>query len=140
LLTLGKRRIKGQEVIDVKKIITMGIVSVATALSLTGCFNNANSSMPQAGHNMGDMGKPADTVQQPATNNVPWIASKNTTRINTSDAAEAAVLISKTLWMATSDDNRPGGIVLADPKDWQSTLVSADLIHHPNNGIRGVLN
>ncbi|MEX2104701.1 MAG: cell wall-binding repeat-containing protein [Bacilli bacterium] len=36
--------------------------------------------------------------------------------------------------MATSDDNRPGGIILADPKDWQTALVSADLIHHPNNG------
>ncbi|MDF2815434.1 MAG: hypothetical protein K0Q81_1634, partial [Paenibacillus sp.] len=119
-----------------KKIITMSIISVATALSLTGCFNNANSSMPQEGHNMGNMALPAGTVQsqQVAVSNIPWVASKNTTRINTSEAAEAAVLISKTLWMATSDDNRPGGVVLANPKEWQTALASADLIHHPNNG------
>ncbi|MFD0682055.1 MULTISPECIES: cell wall-binding repeat-containing protein [unclassified Paenibacillus] len=118
-----------------KKTITVGIVSVATALSLTGCFNNEKSSMSQEGHTMGNMGQPITAQsQQAAASNMPWIASKNTTRINTNDAAEAAALISKTLWMATADDNRPGGIVLANPKDWQTTLVSADLIHNPNNG------
>jgi hypothetical protein len=66
--------------------------------------------------------------------NIPWIASKNTTRINRDDPFEAAVLVSNTLWMATSDDNRPGGVVLVDPKEWQTAVVGADLVHHPNNG------
>lgn len=67
-------------------------------------------------------------------NNAPWIATKNTTRINSSDPVEAAVLVSRTVWPATSEENRPGGIVLVAKDNWQNALVSADLIHHPNNG------
>ncbi|MEC0246332.1 MULTISPECIES: cell wall-binding repeat-containing protein [Paenibacillus] len=115
-----------------KKGLKVGIISAATALALTGCFNKSNSSTP---HDMNNMGQQTGSEQSPTSAvSMPWIASKNTTRINTSDPAEAAVLVSKTLWMATSDANRPGGIILANPKDWQTTLVSADLIHHPNNG------
>jgi putative cell wall-binding protein len=119
-----------------KKTLKVAIVSVATALALTGCFNNNDSSSQHEGHNMDGTGQPAGAAQsQLATaTKKPWVGSKNTTRINTSDPAEAAAIISQTLWMATSDDNRPGGVVLANPNDWQTTLASADLIHHPNNG------
>ncbi|XID93789.1 cell wall-binding repeat-containing protein [Paenibacillaceae bacterium WGS1546] len=111
----------------------VGLVSVATAVALTGCFNKSNTTAP---HDMNNMGQRQTGAAQNPTNpaSMPWIASKNTTRINTSDPVEAAVLVSKTLWMATSDANRPGGVILANPKDWQIALVSADLIHHPNNG------
>lgn len=120
---------------NMAKIMKVGIVSVATALALTGCFNNNDSSSQQEGHNTGVGQQEGTTQSQPATAvKSPWLASKNTTRINTNDPAEAAAVISQTLWMATSDDNRPGGVVLANPQDWQTTLASADLIHHPNNG------
>ncbi|MBP1989655.1 cell wall-binding repeat-containing protein [Paenibacillus eucommiae] len=102
-----------------------GVVSVVAVLALTGCFKNTDSVSQQT--------KIASSQPTTGSNNL-WVGSKNTTRINTSDPAEAAVLISQTLWMATSDDNRPGGVVIANPKDWQTALVSADLIHHPNNG------
>lgn len=64
----------------------------------------------------------------------PWIATKNTTRVNTGDPVEAAVLVSKMLWPATSEGSRPGGVVLAAINDWQDSLASLDLVHHPNNG------
>ncbi|WP_243767560.1 cell wall-binding repeat-containing protein [Paenibacillus agricola] len=114
-----------------KKTIKLGIASLVTAFAVTGCLNNQNNAPPQVTPDKGSAGQQTGVV---ATSNVPWIASKNTTRINTSDPIEAAVLVSKTLWMATSDENRPGGVILADPNNWQTTLVSADLIHHPNNG------
>ncbi|UVI28510.1 cell wall-binding repeat-containing protein [Paenibacillus spongiae] len=102
------------------KLMKAGIISVAAALAITGCTSSNDTEQSESGA--------AATVEGS------WIGSKNTTRINTSDPATAAVIVSQSLWMATSDDNRPGGVILANPDDWQSTLASADLIHHPNNG------
>lgn len=111
----------------------VGLVSVVTVVALTGCFNKSNTTTP---HDMNNMDQQQSGAAQSKANqgSMPWIASKNTTRINTNDPVEAAVLVSKTLWMATTDASRPGGVILANPKDWQIALVSADMIHHPNNG------
>jgi len=99
-----------------------GIVSAALLLTLTGCFD---SNKPAASTGGGSMA---------SGSSAPWIASKNTTRINADQPAEAAVIVSQTLWMATEEGNRPGGVIIADPQDWQTALVSANLIHHPNDG------
>lgn len=120
-----------------RKFIKAGIVSIATVLALSGCLNNSNNSSEDG---MGSQGMDHQTGQAPGSaqnqlvTNTPWIASKNTTRINTSDPVEAAILVSRTLWMATSDDNRPGSVILANPEEWQTALAAADLIHHPSNG------
>ncbi|MCQ6559841.1 cell wall-binding repeat-containing protein [Paenibacillus mendelii] len=102
-----------------RKTMKVAIIAVAAAMTLTGCLSNNDAGQNQSSTESADR---------------PWIGTKNTTRINSSDPAEAAVIVSQTLWMATSDDNRPGGVVLANPEDWQTTIASADLIHHPNNG------
>ncbi|WP_150273847.1 cell wall-binding repeat-containing protein [Paenibacillus tepidiphilus] len=65
---------------------------------------------------------------------LPWIATKNTTRVNTSDPVEAAVLASRSLWTAQTDSNRPASVILTGADNWQIAAVSADLIHHPSNG------
>ncbi|WP_151734013.1 cell wall-binding repeat-containing protein [Paenibacillus tengchongensis] len=65
---------------------------------------------------------------------LPWIATKNTTRVNTSDPVEAAVLASRSLWTAQTDSNRPASVILTGMESWQIAAVSADLIHHPSNG------
>ncbi|WP_166240140.1 cell wall-binding repeat-containing protein [Paenibacillus turpanensis] len=83
--------------------------------------------------------------QQPAVSNdesngsqtavsMPWVATKNTTRITTSDPADAAVLVSRTLWTAVTEQNRPASIILTDVENWQIAAASTDLIHHPSNG------
>ncbi|WP_058304107.1 cell wall-binding repeat-containing protein [Gorillibacterium timonense] len=80
---------------------------------------------------------PSATAAQPATGTltaVPWLATKNTTRIQTSDPVEAAILVSRTLWPALSEASRTASVVLTDPANWQIAAVSADLIHHPSNG------
>lgn len=114
-----------------KKSMHIGVTVLAAAITLAACTNSGNY----------NVAKSEDSAYQPslatvseAVNPVPWIASKNTTRINTDDPIEAAVLVSRTLWMATNEDNRPGSIILTSADHWQNTVVSADLIHHPSNG------
>jgi len=94
---------------------------------LAGCFNQASPSTPDANQSTG-------APQNASVAKAPWIATKNTTRINSSDPFEAATLVAKTLWPATGDDNRPAGVVIVDPSNWQVATASADLIHFPNNG------
>lgn len=93
----------------------IGVLSFSTVLLLAGCT-------------------PSDQTAVSDSGDQTWVATKNTTRINTSDPYMAAVNVSKTIWPATEDYNRPGGVVLVNPEEWQTALASADLIHHPNNG------
>lgn len=114
-----------------RKSMQIGVTVLAAAITLAACTNSGNN----------NVANPEDSAHQPSLatvsegiNPVPWIASKNTTRINTDDPIEAAVLVSRTLWMATNEDNRPGSIILTSADHWQNAAVSADLIHHPSNG------
>ncbi|WP_339803612.1 cell wall-binding repeat-containing protein [Paenibacillus sp. FSL R5-0744] len=105
-----------------KKIIPIVAVTLLLSAVLAGC---------QSGNNA-----PSGSDKQASISSVdqPWIASKNTTRINTSDPTAAAVIVSQTLWTAQTKNNRPSSVVLTDVSNWQIAAVSADLIHHPNNG------
>lgn len=113
-----------------KRAIKFGIIAVAVASLSAGCLNQNDTGSSQPSNRNEVQGQKPSV----AAANIPWIASKNTTRINRDDPFEAAVLVSNTLWMATSDDNRPEGVILVDPKEWQTAVVGADLVHHPNNG------
>lgn len=83
-------------------------------------------------------GKSDKTAESGSANNsdisAPWIGTKNTTRINTSDPVEAAVLVSQTLWTAQSEGSRPSSVVVTDVDNWQIAATATDLIHHPSNG------
>lgn len=105
-----------------KKIVPIVAVTMLLSAVLAGCQSSdkANSG--------------SDKQAVTSTLDQPWIATKNTTRINTSDPIEAAVIVSQTLWTAQTKNNRPSSIVLTDVSNWQIAAVSADLIHHPNNG------
>lgn len=88
-----------------------------------------------AGCQSGNSG--SSVSDEPATNTstqLPWVATKNTTRINTSDPVQAAVIVSQTLWTAQTKNNRPSSVVLTDVSNWQIAAASTDLIHHPSNG------
>lgn len=113
-----------------KKIVKIFLLSLIIAVALSGCLNGNNTdSTADTGGKKGQMTDTGGIAKSSL-----WLGSKNTTRINTSDPIQAAVLVSQTLWMSTSDMNRPDGVVLVNQQDWQTTLVSADLIHFPNNG------
>ncbi|MCP1307470.1 hypothetical protein [Paenibacillus tyrfis] len=62
------------------KTMKVGIVATAAMPALTGCFNNTNSSSGQEKKETGQQ-VGSTPSQSPASANVPWIASKNTTRI-----------------------------------------------------------
>lgn len=106
-----------------------GAIAIASMILITGCTTKdpgTSSSVPTE--------NPSASSQPQASNPLPWMATKNTTRVNTSDPAEAAVLVSQMLWTATNEQNRPGAVILVNPAEWQIAAVSADLIHFPNNG------
>lgn len=113
-----------------KRAIKFGIIAVAVASLSAGCLNQNDTGSSQPSNRNEVQGQKPSV----AAANISWIASKNTTRINRDDPFEAAVLVSNTLWMATSDDNRPEGVILVDPKEWQTAVLGSDLVHHPNNG------
>ncbi|PGZ08559.1 ArsR family transcriptional regulator [Bacillus cereus] len=69
-----------------------------------------------------------------ASKDVITTSLKNVTRLNTNDPLKMAVLTSQTIWPATHKENQPGAVILVPVSDWQLGIVSADLIHHPNNG------
>ncbi|PZD95595.1 cell wall-binding repeat-containing protein [Paenibacillus sambharensis] len=116
-----------------KQRIKLAASAAVIAVFLAGCTGNGNAGtgeINQGAGNSGNAGQAAANSGEAA----PWIASKNTTRVNTDDPAEAAVLVSRMLWMATDDSNRPGGIIVVNPADWQTALASVNLVHHPFNG------
>lgn len=78
--------------------------------------------------------EPAAAVSVANPVSVPYTATKNTTRINTSDPVDASVLVSQTLWTGYGQDNRPNGAVLVQAGDWPVAAASASLIHFPMNG------
>ncbi|MEK5357960.1 cell wall-binding repeat-containing protein [Paenibacillus sp. FSL L8-0709] len=105
-----------------KKILIIGSLTLLLGGVLSGCqLGNKNTGEGTA-----------ETKNTALT--VPWIGTKNTTRINTSDPVQAAVLVSRTLWTATTENNRPSSVVLTDVSNWQIAAASTDLIHHPSNG------
>lgn len=105
------------------------VVSSLFALVLTGCLNNATPESAAANQVTNQNQSNVGTNQ-----NIPWIASKNTTRINTDDLIQQTILVSQTIWMATNVNNKPNGVILVDVSNWQYALAAADLIHHPING------
>ncbi|QOY38484.1 cell wall-binding repeat-containing protein [Anaerobacillus isosaccharinicus] len=60
--------------------------------------------------------------------------TKNVTRLNSNDPFEVSVLTSQTIWPATHNANQPGTIMLAPLEEWQLSLASLNLVHHPNDG------
>lgn len=105
-----------------KKLIQLSTVTLLLGTVLTACQSDKESAAPQSEQN------PSAVIS------MPWIATKNTTRINTSDPVQAAVLVSRSLWTAETKGNRPASVVLTNADNWQIAAVSTDLIHHPSNG------
>ncbi len=76
---------------------------------------------------------PTDFNNQ-ASMNLKIESTKNVTRISEDDVINTATLVSQTFWPATHMDNQPGTVILVPDDQWQISMVSADIIHHPNNG------
>jgi len=103
----------------VKKTLAGWALALLTAgiLAWTHAQNHSEPSIAKAAHSQ------ALIKNVP----VPWSATKNTIRLNTSDPVNAAVLTSKTLWQSTSGHSRPQSVILVDSADWSIAAVSAKL-------------
>lgn len=111
---------------------TIGLsLLLLTGVAITGCQSSSGNG---TGGSKSNTVKAAAAEEGVGQGQAPWIATKNTTRVNSSDPAEAAVLVSRSLWPATAKSNTPGSVVLVDPGNWGIAAASADLVHHPNNG------
>ena len=118
-----------------KKSVKLGAAVLAVVFVLSACTNTGGKEAAGEAKLEGSAAQTANESKAGATTvAAPWIASKNTTRINTDDPVNAAVAVSRSLWMATGEDNRPGSVILTSADPWQNAAVSADLIHHPSNG------
>ncbi|TMW73918.1 cell wall-binding repeat-containing protein [Alteribacter natronophilus] len=60
--------------------------------------------------------------------------TKNVTRISEDNPVAFSVLASQTIWPATHEENQPGTVILAPLDQWQYSLASLTLVHHPNDG------
>ncbi|MCM3746495.1 cell wall-binding repeat-containing protein [Paenibacillus pasadenensis] len=119
-----------------------GALLIAAAVLLAGCSSSGgnthkghgSSSAPDTDKQAVTASVPAEYSASGAAEAAPWVATKNTTRINASNPVQAAVLVSRTLWPAQLETGRPGAVILTDPTDWAGAAAAAHLIHHPHNG------
>ncbi|WP_175990279.1 cell wall-binding repeat-containing protein [Bacillus sp. Marseille-Q1617] len=75
-----------------------------------------------------------DDVNEGASRNLQTLMTKNSTRLNTSEASAASILTSQMIWPSTHKNSQPGTVILIPENNWQIGLAAVDLIHHPNNG------
>lgn len=130
------------------------LLSFILTVFLAACSNDKKDTMDHENMEHGDMKKeesktgddssgmekkdmfanPPTELNQNADKNLKTLNTKNTTRLNSKDPIETAVLVSQTIFPATHKENQPGTVILVPLENWQVGLASADLIHHPNNG------
>jgi putative cell wall-binding protein len=75
-----------------------------------------------------------ENINPKADQNLLHMQTKNITRLDTGSPIDMSVYISQLIWPATHNENQPGTVILAPLEDWQKSLVSTTLIHHPNDG------
>ncbi|WP_216828550.1 cell wall-binding repeat-containing protein [Alkalihalobacterium elongatum] len=92
------------------------------------------------GHDHHDDGHHADTLTAPtnfnenAAENLLHYNTKNITRLPSDNPMELSIITSQMIWPATHEENQPGTVILAPLENWQLSLASLNLVHHPNDG------
>jgi hypothetical protein len=87
-------------------------------VALAGCFGGGDDS---------DGGSPSGGGADAATLGIPGTATKNTTRVESSDPAQAAAAIARAVYPG----KRPRAVVLADAEDWRAALTASVLSGSP---------
>ncbi|EOA3903951.1 cell wall-binding repeat-containing protein [Bacillus cytotoxicus] len=124
-----------------KKITCVLGITIMAAVSLTACgqANTEHNEKKNEHEQKQEMSMTHKAVTPKemnahASSNLQTLSLKNSTRLNTNDPVQMAVLTSQTIWPATHKENQPGAVILVPKNGWQLGIASADLIHHPNNG------
>lgn len=74
------------------------------------------------------------TFNSQASEGLLTLNTKNVTRLISDRAVDTSIMVAQMIWPATHKENQPGTVILAPVENWQLTMASANLIHHPNNG------
>ncbi|WP_026690443.1 hypothetical protein [Alteribacter aurantiacus] len=77
---------------------------------------------------------PPENMNEESTLGLQVENTKNVTRLSEDDPVIFSVMASQTIWPATHEENQPGTVILAPLDDWQVSLASLTLVHHPNDG------
>ncbi|MCA1055346.1 cell wall-binding repeat-containing protein [Rossellomorea aquimaris] len=75
-----------------------------------------------------------ESTNESSSDHLQTLMTKNTTRLDSSDAETVSILTSQMIWPATHGNNQPGTVILVPQSQWQLGLAAVDLVHHPNNG------
>lgn len=75
-----------------------------------------------------------ENMNENASDNLMHFQTKNVTRLDADSPVDMSIYTSQLVWPATHEENQPGTVILAPVDDWQKSLVSTTLIHHPNDG------
>lgn len=113
-----------------KKIISL-LVMLLLTIALSACNQVGNEKEQQNQETEVDQELEGNNS---ATEGEVTYSTKNVTRLDAKDVVNAAIQVSRTIWPASQDDNKPKTIILAPTQNWQLGLASTDLIHHPTNG------
>ncbi|QOR66153.1 cell wall-binding repeat-containing protein [Cytobacillus suaedae] len=116
-----------------KKVVLL--IFLLVAMTLAACSTNEEGSQNTENHPTDQKESTENSAQGNDIKKEPNVYStKNITRLDTENLVDTAVQVSRTIWPATHNENKPGAIILAPSENWQVALASANLIHHPNNG------
>ncbi|WP_280771463.1 cell wall-binding repeat-containing protein [Salipaludibacillus daqingensis] len=99
--------------------------------------NDGNDHMADHGHSDGqhdEFASEPENMNPNAEESLMHNQTKNVTRLDANSAVDMSIYTSQLVWPATHEENQPGTIILAPLEDWQKSLVSTTLIHHPNDG------
>ncbi|MGI2774163.1 cell wall-binding repeat-containing protein [Bacillus cytotoxicus] len=122
-----------------KKITCVLGITIMTAVNLTACGqanteHNEKKNEQKQEMSMTHKSAAPKEMNAHASSNLHTLSLKNSTRLNTNDPVQMAVLTSQMIWPATHRENQPGAVILVPINEWKLGIASVDLIHHPNNG------
>ena len=110
---------------------TLTVVALA-ALLATGCASDERADSPPAGATPTPSMQPSTRSEAGAPVTVspglPELATKNTTRVASSDSATIAAAVALAVHPSVTDATRPAGVTLVDAGNWPAAISAAQLV------------
>jgi hypothetical protein len=105
------------------------LLGLATAFALTAC--GGTKLLHQSASPPVTVGVPSKTPQAAQKLGVPFLATKNTTRVAGADAAAEAAGVALAVYPSVATGTHPGAVTIAPSSDWEAAIASAVLMAPP---------
>jgi hypothetical protein len=114
----------------------LAALALCGALLTTGCGRGSSTTDSTAGAPATPaLGAPKDpdrkAEQAPADLGFPAFATKNTTRVGSSDPVAAAAAVARSVYPGLTADSRPDAVAVVDARDWRTALAASVLMADP---------